>query len=221
MSERERTRDVGIMPATRTFNQLGVLVLDGSGSMTDDAEGRITKAQAVNVAVREMLGRFKRSRYRRNFSFAVVAFDDSATVHTPVTPAEAIDDGADYDPTPKHGGNTDIGSGLREAQRLADEFLRDAPGDLSSSVVIMVMSDGMDDNPTSTLRIAEDIRRDPDVTVTTTYFRGLSEFDQNAQDHLRALASNPDTGFQTVHDADTLRKFFIASGSIGTGYATV
>jgi hypothetical protein len=88
-------------------------------------------------------------------------------------------------------------------------------------VVIVVMSDGMDDDPTSTLRIAEDIRRDPAVTIATTYFRGLGEFDQNAQDHLRALASNPETGFQTVHDADTLRKFFIASVSIGTSYATI
>ncbi|MFL5386152.1 MAG: DnaJ domain-containing protein [Longimicrobiaceae bacterium] len=219
MPERARTMDVGIVPATQTFSQLGVLVLDGSGSMFGEAQGKITKAQAVNVAVREMLTRFRRSRHRRNFSFAVVAFDEQASVHTPATPAEQISDGADYDPTNQHGGGTDIAGGLREAQRIAEEFLRTAPEDISSSVVVVVMSDGMDGNPTGTLRLAEEIKRNPAITICTTYFAEVGDVDQGAQDHLRALATHPATGFQTIYDAETLRKFFIASVSTGTNLA--
>ena len=48
-----------------TFRQLGVLVLDGSGSMTlpvDSMPGQTTKADAVNLAVRELMTRMKASR---------------------------------------------------------------------------------------------------------------------------------------------------------------
>jgi Mg-chelatase subunit ChlD len=215
MSERERTMDVGVVMAPQTFSQLGVLVLDGSGSMSDPARGKVSKAQAVNGAVREMLTRFSVSRHARNFSFAVVAFDERASVHTGVTPAEAINDNADYDPMRGHGGGTDIGAGLREAQRVAEEFLRTAPDDIPGSVVIVLMSDGLDGDPAGSLRLAETLKGNPAVTLCTTYFSGVGAAEQAAQDHLRELASDPATGFKTVYDADTLRKFFIASVSAG------
>lgn len=221
MPEKARTMDVGVVLAPHTFSQLGVLVLDGSGSMSEAAMGKLTKAQAVNGAVREMLTRFSVSRHKRNFSFAVVTFDEEAAVHTPVTPATEINDNADYDPMRNHGGGTSIGAGLAEARRVAEEFLRQAPDDIPSSVVIVVMSDGRDGEgvpsiQAETLRVADDIKGNPAVTICTTYFAGVAGPDAVAQDHLRALASYPATGFKTVYDAETLRKFFIASVSAGT-----
>src|SRR4051794_36750672 len=66
----------------RDWNQLGVLVLDGSISMTWEIEGLehmgITgsKAAAVNLAVKGLFNRFFASRKRKNFDFAVVKFHD-------------------------------------------------------------------------------------------------------------------------------------------------
>jgi hypothetical protein len=211
--------NVAIVPAGRSFSQLGILVLDGSASMAEEADGRISKAQMVNVAVREMLTRFRRSPYRQNFFFAVVGCGDQASVHTPVTPAEQMDDGADYNPTRHHGGRTDIGAGLREAQRIARQFLHGAPGDLVSSVVIVVVSGGVDGNPARTLRIAREIWRDPSITICTTYLAAPGDADRETADRLRALASDPATGFQTISGPDALREFFIACVASGTKLA--
>jgi curved DNA-binding protein CbpA len=226
MSERERAVDLGEIVPPPTFSQLGILVLDGSGSMERQAAGKITKAQTVNLAVREMLTRFSVSRYQRNFSFSVVTFDGKARRHTAVTPAPAVDDNADYDPLRNHGGGTNIGAGLREAGQIAQEFLRDAPQDLPASVVIVVMSDGRDGeggagDPAETLRVADEIKRNKAITLCSTYFAEIGTSDTDAQNHLRAIASNPATGYKTVYDADTLRKFFIASVSTGTSLAIV
>ena len=216
MAGRERTMDLGVVRTPQTSSQLGVLVLDGSGSMADPARDRISKAQSVNVAVREMLTRFSVSSRRRNFSFAVVAFDEQASVHTPATPVEEINDNAGYDPMQGHGGGTDIGAGLREAQRIAEDFLRTAPGDIPASVVIVVMSDGLDFQPAATLRTAEEIKANPRITICTTYFGEVGAVQPEAQEHLRTLATDPVNGFKTVYDAESLRKFFEASVSTGT-----
>ena len=83
--------------SSRTFHQLGILVLDGSGSMQHYiGDGNRPLADNVNVSVRDFLGFFKNSSIKNNFSIAVVTFDDNATVHTPITPLADIDDYADY-----------------------------------------------------------------------------------------------------------------------------
>lgn len=215
MPAKERIKDVGVMSTPKTFDQLGILVLDGSGSMGDASTGTVTKAEAVSEAVREMLTRFRRSRYKQNFSFAVVTFDHFASVHTPVTPAAEINDGGDYDPMREHGGGTAISTGLREAQRIADDFLFGAPTDIPSSVVIVVMSDGIDGDVSGTLRIAEEIKSNPEITICATYFSQEGQVDEAAQGHLRKLVSDP-SGFETIHDMETLRNFFIVSVSTGT-----
>ncbi len=183
--------------------------------MAGSTPGKISKAQAVSAAVREMLTRMSVSRHMRNFYFAVITFDGQARVHTPVTPVADVDDNADYDPMRGHGGGTNIGAGLREAQQIAEGFLRTAPDDLPASVVIVVLSDGLDFDPTGSMRLADEIRNNPRITICSTYFAEVGALEPAAQDHLRALASNPGIGFKTIYDAETLRKFFLASVSAG------
>jgi len=221
MSETRRVGDIGKMDEVPTFNQLGILVLDGSGSMSDPAVGNISKAQAVNSAVREMFTRFSVSRYKKNFSFAVVTFDEDAAIHTAVIPATDVDDNADYDPMRGHGGGTSIGSGLRKAREVAEKFLQESSNHIDSSVVIVVMSDGRDGeagvaNPADTRKIAEEIKNNNKITICAAYFAKVGLTDTDAQNHLRDLASNAATGYKTVYDADTLRKFFIATVSAGS-----
>ncbi len=112
--------------SSRTFHQLGILVLDGSGSMQHYiGDGNRPLADNVNVSVRDFLGFFKNSSIKNNFSIAVVTFDDNATVHTPITPLADIDDYADYNPVNNgHGGRTFIGGALQKAEELAKEFYR-------------------------------------------------------------------------------------------------
>jgi hypothetical protein len=97
------------------WRELGVLVLDGSVSMTWDVEGiegyEGTKAQAVNTAVRDMLSRFKISDNKQNFTFAVVKFHEYVTEEFSPIPVTEIDDDGDYDPTSPGTGRTFIGSG--------------------------------------------------------------------------------------------------------------
>jgi hypothetical protein len=74
------------------WRELGVLVLDGSVSMTWDIEelkelgfgGK--KAAAVNMAVRDLLTRFKIGRKKNNFTFAVVKFHEYVTEEIPPIP---------------------------------------------------------------------------------------------------------------------------------------
>ena len=206
-----------LIPAPQTFSQLGILVIDGSGSMAEPTLWKIPKAEAVNLAVRETLTRMNVSRHRRNFHFAVVTFDDQASVRAPVAPVAEIDVSGDYNPLRGHGGGTSIGAGLREARRLAEEFLRTAPEDLPAGVVIVVMSDGMDGDPAGTMRLVEEMRKNPAITICSTYFAEVGLLNPAAENHLRTLASRP-TGFKTLYDGETLRKFFINSVSAGLGF---
>jgi Mg-chelatase subunit ChlD len=212
-----RTGSVTVAPR---FNQLGIFILDGSGSMAEPAAGNITKAQAVNRAIRDVFTRFRKSRQRRNFSFAVVTFDHNAKLHTGVTPAEELADDGDYDPQANHGGATDIGAGLTEAKRVAEDFLRQAPAGVKSDVVLVLMSDGRDGDggagdPVTTQRVADEIKRDARFKIYTTYFPGLGSPDLQAEEHLKALSSDPVANYRTAHDAQTLRDFFLASTSSG------
>lgn len=213
----DRIADLDEAPAVpRMFNQLGILILDGSGSMSDPTADKIPKAQAVEMAVRELLGKLKASRVAPNFSIAVVTFDDKAILHSPPTPVTDMDDYGQYNPMVNHGDGTDIGVGLRRAHEVAQEFLADSLFEsVPRSVVMVVMSDGMSGgDPRSE---ADLIKRNPKITICTTLFSAPGQNPQEAAEAeqlLRALASSP-LGYRTTYRSDDLRKFFIASVSSG------
>jgi uncharacterized protein YegL len=196
----------------KTFDELGILVLDGSASMSEEALNKISKAQSVSLAVRELITRLKVSRKVKNFSLAVVTFDVQAKVHTAVTPVEYMDDSADYDPLASHGGNTEIGAGLKVAHDIATNFFSNDSGSLSKSVVIVVMSDGASSKPDDAIAIAERIKENGKVTLCTTLFARVDENDAAARSLLLRLASDPNH-YKTVYDTKTLRDFFLASVS--------
>ena len=198
----------------QSFHQLGILVLDGSASMGEDIGG-MTKADAVNGAVRDLLTRFKASRQKSNFSFALVTFDEAAGVRLPITAAAAVDDNADYDPQAGRGGGTFIGSGLEEAKTLAQTFLASARKDIPASVVIVVMSDGECGNPDRSVAVANALKTTERVTLCATHFARVGHADPDAQATLKEIATDKVRGYKTVYDAESLRAFFIASVSAG------
>lgn len=212
----ERPRNVINITPPPTFNQLGILVLDGSGSMKESISDGITKAQAVDTAVREIFGRLRDSKKAKNFSLSVVTFDENAQLHTPVTPATEVDKDGDYDPTENHGGATNIATGLLEAKRVAGEFLRSAPRGVPTSVIIVLMSDGRDGDggigdPEETRRIAEDIKQNQAITICSTYFAGENARVAKEEENLKLLASNPVANYKPAYDIESLRNFFFGS----------
>lgn len=208
----EQIIDIEPPVVPRSFRQLGILVLDGSGSMGSRADGplQITKADAVNMAVREMFSRFKVSRKAPNFTFSVISFTDSAAGILAPTDVEDIDDNADFNPMTRGGGGTYIGSGLDAARQVADSFLREASDGLPVSVVVLVMSDGECGMPNETTRSADALKADPRVTLATTFFATKGQR-QSGQDLLKAISTDPAKFYKTVYDAETLRAFFMAS----------
>lgn len=209
---------VGKITAPRTFHQLGILVLDGSLSMTDQAKMNLTKAQSVNLAVRELLGRLKAGRVKDNFSFAVTMFGADTKEHTPITPLATIDDNGNFDPLIVNGNTTRIFLGLAEAQNYAEKFLSDAPeGGVNHSVIILLMSDGISEDPQKCVDVAQDLKGNALVKVACAYFGTLGANDSDAQDLLQQICSDPTQYYKTTYDADELRKFFESSISKSVG----
>jgi uncharacterized protein YegL len=213
----DKVVDLDELPVVpRVFHQLGILVLDGSGSMTLPSIEKIPKAASVNKAVQELIGALAGSRVASNFSLAIVTFDDHAKVHTNPTDVRDLDSYGSYDPLPGHGGGTRMDLGLRSAVDVARNFLGDTHDEsVPRSVVIVVLSDGMSE--ADPLEEAASIKQDPKITICTTRFASPSDKESDAEAAetlLRSMASTVEQ-YRTTYRGLDLRKFFIASVSFG------
>lgn len=205
-----------------TFQQLGILVLDGSGSMSEQVEGNISKADAVNIATRDLLTRLIASKNKRDFSIGVITFDTTANVRLPITrvcddKGGTVDDNADYNPMNGHGGGTNLAGALEEAEKMATQFLSQGPSGMPLSVVVVVLSDGLSQTDPKT--VANRIKQNERITLAATLFARSGDSSaevQHGQTQLLSIVSSP-TLYKTTRDSETLRKFFIASVSSGTG----
>lgn len=216
------TFDIGTISTPKQFAQLGVLIVDGSASMKETTAGGITKAQATNNSIRELFTRFKESRVRSNFTFAVVTFDNNARVRMqPTECGDALDDNADYDPLHGHGGGTAIFAALEEGEKLIHQFLQGAPsGGVPHSAVILVMSDGACSDPARTRAIADRIKQGPNgqrVKIACALFSTLGSKDPAGETLLKEIASDPVMSYKTVYSGEALREFFQASISAASG----
>lgn len=212
---------IGAISTPRQFHQLGILVLDGSQSMADQAQGGVTKADAVNIGVRDLLTRFKVSRVKENFSFSVINFDNNASLMTPPEEVISIDDNGNYNPMNGKGGGTCIFEGLKLAGQIAHDFLAQSEeGGAPHSVVILLMTDGMCFKPQETEAKANEIKTGSDggkITICTTYFGVVGNTDTEPKELLKRVATDPVLGFKEVYDAETLRSFFERSISSASG----
>lgn len=210
---------IGTPVIPRYFHQLGILVLDGSGSMTEKAAMNSTKAKEVNAAVMELFNRINVSRVKQNFSFACIKFDESATITLPPTTFDFNQlMNENYDPTVGKGGGTQIFEGLNEAKKLAESFLNNAPADgVPHKVLILLMSDGMCFQPQTTVAVADNLKSNPKILIATAYFGTVGENDTDAQKVLKDVSTEPATYYTTVYDGEALRAFFERSISQSAG----
>ena len=211
--------------APPSWRQLGVLVLDGSESMTwdlarpDDSIGVAlpakTKAAAVDRAVRDLVGRLKVSRKRANFSIASLSFNNQVTDLRPPRDVTEIDGMESFDPTAAGIGGTELHTGLNAAYEIVEQWFRDEEvNGLPLSAVILVMSDGEDAMPQQALDAAERLKTLPNTLVGASLFATAGE-PASGGDLLEALASEPRL-YQTVFGAEQLRDFFTASITVAT-----
>ena len=200
--------------APQQFRQLGVLVLDGSGSMEEKTiGGNITKAEATAVATRELFGRLKDSSIKDSLEIALITYDDrpEAVINPPV-PAPQLDLNADYNPTQGHGGNTRIDLALEEAERIVADFLKNAPPEgVDYSAVIILMSDGLCHEPQRTRQVASRLKErfGSRLKLTAAFFSAGSD-DPVGEQLLREIVTAP-VCFTTVKTGEALREFFKAS----------
>lgn len=203
------------------FHQLGLLVLDGSGSMTAMGPFNTSKAKHVSAAVVELFNRMNVSRVKQNFSFACIKFDNSSTLSlSPTAFDHSVLMNQNYDPTDGKGGGTQIFEALNEAQKVAENFLSSAPLDgLPHKVLILLMSDGMCFQPDTTKAVASNIKSNPKVQIACAYFGEVGKIDAAAQDLLKEVCSDLGSGpaFTTVYDGEALRAFFERSISQSSG----
>jgi uncharacterized protein YegL len=148
------TRIAGIIPPSPSVSQLGILMLDGSGSMADEnAPGSgVTKADAVLSATRDFVEVLKASRLKDSFWLAANAFSISTTNMLPISrdyiKITDLDPTAIRSPTAVFPAkqNTDIVLALTKASEIMGGFLRDSTIPVDSKyrkVVVILLSDGL------------------------------------------------------------------------------
>ena len=209
--------DIGEVTESRTFHQLGILVLDGSGSMQAIGDGNISLAESVNRAVREFLGFFKNSSIANNFSFAVITFDNNAKVHTTITELPKVDDFGDYNPMNGHGGGTFIAGALAEAEKLASQFLNSPEASsIPHDVRIIIMSDGLCQAPDVTKEVATKLKQNDKIMICSSLFTQPAKVGETETSEAKTVLADIASAanlYKTTYKETDLRQFFISSMS--------
>jgi hypothetical protein len=213
------SKPIGNVILPKIFNQLGILVLDGSGSMNEIGQGNAPKSKIVSSAIVELFNRLNASRVKQNFSFAYVKFDDEpSTVFEPIAFDFTTLMSEDFDPTTGKGGTTYICKALEKANEIADQFLANAPVDgVPHKVLILLMSDGMCFEPEITKNVANQIKLNPSKQIACAYFGKIGSNDTDAQDLLKEVASDATIFYTTIYEGEALRAFFERSISQSSG----
>ena len=146
---------------TKLFEQLCLLVLDGSGSMSWCLDENVTKAQATKSATTQLIKMLSDSTKSAGFYLSIVTYADFAKVqlHTQQINNVNIDD-IDLGDEFGFGKATRFDVALAEAEKIASAFLNSAtPGSqLKRNVRVLLMSDGYCNKPDLTLEVAETLK---------------------------------------------------------------
>lgn len=218
--------NIGEIVTPPSFHQLGIFVIDGSGSMTGKTTSSLSKAESVNLAVRETLTRFKASRKKDCFSFAIVAFGDHGKTVAPRQKGTDFDDYADYNPLQYFNNgtgssSTNIASGLEEALKIANDFFVNRESSVLHKAAIIVLTDGMCHHEAETRRVSDQLKQNPNIQIFCCCLEELGQSYGEAETLLKYVTTNQVTGYKTVYDKDTIRGFFVNSITAATGLANI
>jgi uncharacterized protein YegL len=224
----ESKLDLSVQPVPSTaWIQQGVMVMDGSGSMTlpyADPEGPasgITKGAATERALRDLIKELGQSSLSVHFRLSFISFNDQVTDERQSEPVEEISLDRSYDPTTNGNGGTAIHRGLDAAISMVEGFVRDgASQEVPVSSVVILMSDGEEqDDAVRTAAVAAKLKELPGTRLAACLFatQGAPAY---GEDLLQQIVSEPRL-YQRVVDIKGLRKFFIetleASSALPSG----
>jgi hypothetical protein len=126
-----------------------------------------------------------------------------------VTELVDISHSLNFDPTPLHGGGTNIYAGLEHAHEIAKSFLaQEKSGDVPHTVRIVVLTDGECSDPMRTIQIANRIKADdPSIKIWSSFFDSKG-FDNRAGESLMKNICSDAESFMRVANATEIRGFF-------------
>jgi uncharacterized protein YegL len=175
----------------KTFEQLVILVLDGSSSMNeiDDEEG-VAKAEAAGNAARKLAERLQKSGRSNDFWFAFISFSNRVEIRLKPTPMIEMDPSI-LQWNPYLGGSTAIGDALYVAGEMTSDFLS-RESDLPKSVGILLLSDGINDSGKDPLLLSDKLKqkwpKEKLRIITVAYGKNANTYLLNAiaSDHEKA-----------------------------------
>jgi uncharacterized protein YegL len=213
----------------RTAEELILLLLDGSGSMSgkESQTGRVKAESVIYHLVRQQQGdsrdtgsllqRLKASSNRDRFWLSVITFDNRIDVALhPRRLEQVVPEDLDIDLLGKHGDLTAIGHALTTAHQIAQSWLDDADPLIPRFATILLMSDGQETVGSDPVGVAQTIKKNtsnelgrPQIAIATAAYG-----DDADGATLSAIASQRADGspmFARVDTGAQLRDFFMES----------
>jgi hypothetical protein len=183
--------------------------------MTRRTSSLLEAHEDVDLAVRETLTRIKGGGAANNFTCAALAFDTTVTKMIGPIDVSTMDEFSEsFDPLPNHGGGTDIGLALEEAERIANDWLAQntKPGGVVVDAVIVLLSDGGHNCGAAVKPIADRIKSGNGgrVKIAAALLAEVGQPDAAGEALLREIVSEPRL-YSTVYTGDQLRNFFTAT----------
>ncbi len=206
------------------FDQLCLLLLDGSGSMTHELEPGVSKADAAAAATAQLLELLKKSSNAASFSLGIICFAEIVETRLYHQYVLNLEEGQlDFTPFPKNATcrYTYIAHALDEAERMAEGFLnsKEAGSPIQRTVRILLISDGYATDAKQAIESADRIKNKFGETVrinTTIFGRSEEEEYQLAEQLLKDLASTDEKGqlcYERTPSAAALRAFLERTSS--------
>lgn len=193
---------------TRESEQLGILILDGSGTMKDPGDAKLSKCVEVDTAVKELITRLKGSTRNAEFFISIVTFDENVKSRKYRAVTEIDPTKEDYNPLHGHGGLTAIGDALAEADKIAEEFLGEQT-EYPRSVVMILMTDGRNNSGIGPEDVANKIKNSGKrINIFTV---GYGPSDEDIDIELLKKIKSDGGAYTRLRNPEDLRKFFMAS----------
>lgn len=200
------TENIGVVQETKSFEQLGILVLDGSGSMRAQGDTGIEKAAEVSIAVCDLISRLKHSKKKQNFYISIIYYDQNIEEHLSPIPIINANEIANYNPLVNHGGQTAIADALDKAYEIADQFLS-GPTEFPRSAAIILMTDGQNTQG-DPIDVANKIKNSgKKIFIHAVGYGKDTEIDKATLD---SIVSNSGR-ISYTRDPESLRAFFMAT----------
>lgn len=207
---------------TKMFDQLCLLVLDGSGSMGTVLDDESTKTEVTKSAVIDLIKLLKKSTKSSGFHLGIICYDELPKIRLHAQPVDSvseveIDLGVDFG----EGRFTRIDLALAEAEKIADAFLKTTePGNqLKRDARILLMSDGYCNAPHKTREVVSSIKGKHAEKIRFCCCLLANEWEEEleeAESLMREIASNDKSGklcFTRAFNGRDLRSFFEGSST--------